>query len=48
MMPMARELLFTNRDEWRAWLERNHAVEKKAWLVTLLPPRRSGAGSHLR
>ena len=22
-----------NRDEWRAWLEQNHAIEKDIWLI---------------
>jgi uncharacterized protein YdeI (YjbR/CyaY-like superfamily) len=26
-------LYFTNRDEWRAWLEENHATQAEAWLV---------------
>jgi uncharacterized protein YdeI (YjbR/CyaY-like superfamily) len=33
MIPMTGQLHFTSRDEWRAWLERNHATEKEAWLV---------------
>lgn len=27
------QLYFTNRDEWRAWLEANHASAKEVWLV---------------
>ena len=30
-MPL--QLYFTDRDEWRAWLEANHATTKEAWLV---------------
>ncbi len=30
---MAEQLYFNNRDEWRTWLEQNHATEKEAWLV---------------
>jgi uncharacterized protein YdeI (YjbR/CyaY-like superfamily) len=26
-------LHFANRDEWRSWLEENHAAEKQAWLI---------------
>jgi uncharacterized protein YdeI (YjbR/CyaY-like superfamily) len=26
-------LEFTDRNQWRAWLEEHHAVEKEAWLV---------------
>jgi len=30
---MAKQLYFTNRDDWRVWLEQNHATEKEAWLI---------------
>ncbi|MFC1935792.1 YdeI family protein [Chloroflexota bacterium] len=30
---MTKQLYFTSRDEWRAWLEQHHATEKEAWLV---------------
>ncbi len=33
MTAIGRQLYFTNRDEWRAWLEANHATAKEAWLV---------------
>ena len=26
-------LEFKNRDQWRAWLEKSHATETKAWLI---------------
>lgn len=26
-------LYFTNRDEWRTWLEQNHAQKREAWLI---------------
>ena len=26
-------LNFANQDEWRAWLEENHATAKEAWLI---------------
>jgi len=25
--------LFKNRDEWRAWLEKNHSTEQEIWLI---------------
>jgi len=28
-------LNFQNQDEWRAWLQENHATQKEAWLVIL-------------
>jgi len=28
-------LRFHHRDEWRAWLQENHAAQKEAWLVIL-------------
>ena len=27
------KLLVTNRDDWRAWLRRNHDTEKEIWLI---------------
>ena len=30
--PTGEPLHFTNRDQWRAWLQANHAIEKEAWL----------------
>lgn len=30
---MTKQLYFADRDDWRAWLEQNHATEKEAWLV---------------
>jgi len=39
-------LYFHDQDEWRAWLSKNHASEKKAWLV-LNKSRVSGPGMNL-
>jgi len=33
METIGKQLNFTNRDEWRAWLEENHHTAKEAWLV---------------
>jgi uncharacterized protein YdeI (YjbR/CyaY-like superfamily) len=33
MIIIGQQLRFTNRDEWRAWLEANHATVGEAWLV---------------
>jgi uncharacterized protein YdeI (YjbR/CyaY-like superfamily) len=33
MNSKAQQLHFTNQDEWRAWLEENHATAHEAWLV---------------
>ncbi|MFC1925444.1 YdeI family protein [Chloroflexota bacterium] len=30
---MTGQLYFANRDDWRVWLEKNHATEKEAWLA---------------
>ena len=30
---MRKELHVTHRQEWRAWLEKNHATEKEVWLI---------------
>ncbi len=30
---MVTKLRFANRDDWRAWLEENHATAKEVWLV---------------
>jgi uncharacterized protein YdeI (YjbR/CyaY-like superfamily) len=32
-MFMKRELYVTNRNDWRAWLEKNHNVAKEVWLI---------------
>jgi uncharacterized protein YdeI (YjbR/CyaY-like superfamily) len=32
-MIMKRELYVTNRDDWRAWLEKNHDAAKEVWLI---------------
>ncbi len=32
-MKVTRMLYVKNRDEWRAWLEKNHATETEVWLV---------------
>jgi uncharacterized protein YdeI (YjbR/CyaY-like superfamily) len=32
-MDISKTLYVTNRDEWRAWLEENHATEPEIWLV---------------
>jgi len=33
MVAIGKQLHFTNRDEWRAWLAAHHASEKEIWLV---------------
>ncbi len=33
MISVGKRLHFTNRDEWRAWLEENHATATELWLV---------------
>ena len=33
MTEATNHLYFTSRQDWRAWLEKNHALEKEAWLV---------------
>jgi uncharacterized protein YdeI (YjbR/CyaY-like superfamily) len=42
-MDDAQHVACRTRDEWRAWLEANHAVEKGVWLVTWKPV--TGRGS---
>src|SRR5918992_6386370 len=32
-MKISKKLYVTNRDEWRAWLEKNHATEREVWLI---------------
>ena len=32
-MRLTKELYVTNREDWRAWLEQNHATEKEVWLL---------------
>jgi uncharacterized protein YdeI (YjbR/CyaY-like superfamily) len=32
-MNISKTLYVTNRDEWRAWLERNHDTESEVWLI---------------
>jgi uncharacterized protein YdeI (YjbR/CyaY-like superfamily) len=32
-MVTPQQLVFPNRDEWRAWLKAHHATEKEAWLI---------------
>jgi uncharacterized protein YdeI (YjbR/CyaY-like superfamily) len=39
-------LRFQNRDEWRAWLQENHAAQKEAWL-TILKKRAAQPGVSL-
>ena len=33
MASMGKPLHITSRDDWRAWLEENHATEKEIWLL---------------
>ena len=33
MVSVGQQLHFVNRDEWRAWLEVNHAIARELWLV---------------
>jgi len=35
MKPPDQRFHFQSKDQWRAWLEENHAREKEAWLVIL-------------
>jgi len=28
-----KQILFRNRDEWREWLDKYHAIETEIWLV---------------
>ena len=32
-MNISKTLYVTNRDDWRAWLEKNHKTEKEVWLI---------------
>src|SRR2546421_1896014 len=32
-MKISKALYVTSRDDWRAWLEKNHETEKEVWLV---------------
>lgn len=32
-MKMNKTLYVTNRDDWRAWLNKNHKTEKEVWLI---------------
>ncbi len=32
MIDLSRRWLFANRNEWRTWLEENHATANEAWL----------------
>ncbi|KYK36224.1 MAG: hypothetical protein AYK19_09065 [Theionarchaea archaeon DG-70-1] len=32
-MKITKTLYVTNRDEWRAWLEKNHDTENEVWLI---------------
>ena len=32
-MELSKTLYVTSRDDWRAWLEKNHATETEVWLV---------------
>jgi uncharacterized protein YdeI (YjbR/CyaY-like superfamily) len=38
-------IAFTNREEWRAWLEVHHATEREAWLLI---SRKGASNSHPR
>jgi len=33
MSTISKQLHFMDRDEWRVWLEKNHASAKEVWLV---------------
>ncbi|MFC2027470.1 YdeI family protein [Chloroflexota bacterium] len=33
MVKITKKLHFINRDDWRLWLEENHAAQKEIWLV---------------
>ncbi len=33
MVEIGEQFLLANRDDWRAWLEKHHAIEKEIWLV---------------
>ncbi|MGB2982026.1 MAG: hypothetical protein WBC77_12350, partial [Candidatus Zixiibacteriota bacterium] len=30
---MSKTLYVTNRDDWRAWLRKNHSSQKEVWLI---------------
>jgi len=32
-MKLTEKLHVTNRDDWRAWLRKNHDIEKEVWLI---------------
>src|SRR5437868_8651010 len=32
-MKISKTLYVTSRDDWRAWLEKNHETEKEVWLI---------------
>ncbi|MCK4673300.1 hypothetical protein KAT67_04885, partial [candidate division WOR-3 bacterium] len=32
-MKISKKLYVTNRDDWHAWLKKNHATKKEIWLV---------------
>ena len=32
-MNISKTLYLTNRDDWRAWLDKNHETEKEVWLI---------------
>jgi uncharacterized protein YdeI (YjbR/CyaY-like superfamily) len=32
-MKISKTLYVTNRNDWRAWLEKNHETEKEVWLI---------------
>jgi len=42
-MSLENALSFNNRDEWRAWLEKNHSTAQGVWLIHY--KKRSGKGS---
>ena len=33
IIELSKAKLFKNRDEWRAWLGKNHSVENGIWLI---------------
>jgi uncharacterized protein YdeI (YjbR/CyaY-like superfamily) len=33
MVKMIEEAYFSNRDDWRAWLGKNHDSKKEVWLI---------------
>src|SRR5260370_30597735 len=32
-MPLSKTIYAANRDQWRAWLEKNHTTETEIWLI---------------